>query len=255
MTSIGPQRVIEALGLPAAALVGQRVPKTLLVEHGAPTAADKRLIESSVEELRWVASLKPNTVGVASFEDGSRQCVELIVLALTIRPDCKPTRLLELVHRAMPYHLLLIVSQLDGPFVLSAADKRWSQGESGRVVLDGDLVATDLTTTASATVEALLGTLMVSRRPQPNLYALYRSWIDGLLAVEAARTTGVFAESGSFELAAERQAALAECADLDKQIKSLRSAAAKERQMARQVDLNLQLRQLQTRYDEARKRL
>lgn len=255
MTSIGPQRVIEALGLPAAALVGQRVPKTLLVEHGAPTAADKRLIESGVEELRWVASLKPNTVGVASFEDGSRQCVELIVLSLTIRPDCKPTRLLELVHRAIPYHLLLIVSQLDGPFVLSAADKRWSQGESGRVVLDGDLVATDLTTTASATIEALLGTLMVSRRPQPNLYALYRSWIDGLLAVEAARTTGVFAESGSSELAAERQAALAECADLDKQIKSLRSAAAKERQMARQVDLNLQLRQLQTRYDEARKRL
>lgn len=255
MTSIGPQRVIEALGLPAAALVGQRVPKTLLVEHGAPTAADKRLIESGVEELRWVASLKPNTVGVASFEDGSRQCVELIVLALTIRPDCKPMRLLELVHRAIPYHLLLIVSQLDGPFVLSAADKRWSQGESGRVVLDGDIVATDLTTTASATIEALLGTLMVSRRPQPNLYALYRSWIDALLAVEAARTTGVFVESGSSELAAERQAALAACADLDKQIKSLRSAAAKERQMARQVDLNLQLRQLQTRYDEARKRL
>lgn len=255
MTSIGPQRVIEALGLPAAALVGQRVPKTLLVEHGAPTAADKRLIESGVEELRWVASLKPNTVGIAPFEDVARQCVELIVLTLTLRVDSKPSRLLELVHRAIPYHVLLAVNQSERPFILSAADKRWSQGESGRVVLDGDIVTTDLSAATATTVDALLGTLMVSRRPQPNLYALYRSWLDALLAVEAARTTGVFAEAGSSELAAARQAALAECADLDKQIKSLRTAAAKERQMARQVDLNLQLRQLQARYDEARKRL
>lgn len=255
MTGTGHQQVIDALGLPAAALVGQRVPKTLLVEHGAPTVADKRLIEAGIEELRWVASLKPNTVGVAAFEDPVRQCVELIVLAIALRADAKPARLLELVHRAVPYHVLLIVNQPDSPPVLSAADKRWSQGESGKVVLDGNIVTTDLSVATQPTFDALLGALAVPRRPHPNLYTLYRSWLDALLAAEAALTTGVFTESGSIEHSAAREAALAECANLDKQIKSLRSAAARERQMARQVDLNLQLRQLQARYDEARKRL
>ncbi len=255
MTVTGTQQVIDALGLPAAALVGQRVPKTLLVEHGAPTVADKRLVEAGIEELRWVASLKPNTIGVAAFEDSVRQCVELIVLALSLRPDAKPARLLELVHRAVPYHVLLIVNQSVSSPVLSGADKRWSQGESGRVVLDGNIVTTHLSAATQPAVDALLGTLAVPRRPHPNLYTLYRSWLDALLAAEAALTTGVFTESGSTEHSAAREAALAECADLDKQIKSLRTAAAKERQMARQVDLNLQLRQLQARYDEARKRL
>ena len=57
-----PDQVIEALALPREAMVGQRVPKTLLVENGAPTAADKRLIEGGVEELRWIAALKPTAV-------------------------------------------------------------------------------------------------------------------------------------------------------------------------------------------------
>jgi hypothetical protein len=35
---------IAALDLPAAARVDRRVPKSLLLEHGAPTAADKRHI-------------------------------------------------------------------------------------------------------------------------------------------------------------------------------------------------------------------
>ena len=36
--------MISALGLPASCRVDQRVPKKMLVENGAPTSADKRLI-------------------------------------------------------------------------------------------------------------------------------------------------------------------------------------------------------------------
>ena len=39
---MNPATVIAALNLPADARVDQRVPKKLLVENGAPTAADKR---------------------------------------------------------------------------------------------------------------------------------------------------------------------------------------------------------------------
>ena len=48
--------LIEALRLPPSTRVDQRVPKTLLVEHGAPTAADKRQIQEGIAELRWVAT-------------------------------------------------------------------------------------------------------------------------------------------------------------------------------------------------------
>ena len=51
------QDLIAALELPASCRVDQRVPKKLLVENGAPTAADKRNIAGGIEEIQWVATL------------------------------------------------------------------------------------------------------------------------------------------------------------------------------------------------------
>ena len=64
---------IASLGLPDGCRVDQRVPKKLLLENGAPTAADKRLIADTVEEIQWVAALKPNTIGVPNYRDESRE--------------------------------------------------------------------------------------------------------------------------------------------------------------------------------------
>ncbi len=65
--------VLAALSLPADARVDQRVAKTLLVENGAPTAADKRQINEGIEELIWLAALKPTTIGVPAYRDDSRE--------------------------------------------------------------------------------------------------------------------------------------------------------------------------------------
>jgi hypothetical protein len=56
--------VIAALDLPPGARVDRRVPKTLLVQYGAPTDADKRRINEGIEEVQRVAALKPSTGGL-----------------------------------------------------------------------------------------------------------------------------------------------------------------------------------------------
>ena len=108
---------IASLGLPDGCRVDQRVPKKLLLENGAPTAADKRLIADTVEEIQWVAALKPNTIGVPDYRDDQREYLEIAVLAVTLRSQpgqdkAKPAnaaRLAELVHRAVPYPDLLLL--------------------------------------------------------------------------------------------------------------------------------------------------
>ena len=61
--------MIPALALPADTRVERRVPKKLLLEQGAPTASDKRQIQDGIEDLLWVAALKPNNIGVPAFRD------------------------------------------------------------------------------------------------------------------------------------------------------------------------------------------
>ncbi|HYE60600.1 MAG TPA: DUF4391 domain-containing protein [Phycisphaerales bacterium] len=246
--------VIAACGLPSSALVGQRVPKKLLVEHGAATGTDKKSINDLVDELHWTAALKPTTVGLAAYRDDAREVLEVAVLTLTLRAgasDAKAARLTELVHRAIPYPLLLIASGMPTGPRLSLVDKRWSQGESGKTVLDGDVHEVRLGELPTALCQQLLPALALTARPRPHLYALYRGWMDAFTAVDAARLTTNFRVPATPEEAAERRAALLAVSVLESRMASLRSLATKERQTSRLVELNLELQLLQSQHREA----
>lgn len=233
--------VIAALDLPPTARVDRRVPKTLLLEYGAPTAADKRHINGGIEQILWVATLKPTTIGVAAHRDDVREYLEIAVLRVTLRTDAKPPRLIELLHRAVPYPVLA-VTELGDQVNLSLAHKRWSQSEGGKTVLEGELVAVDCTRDGDPHGPALVAALALGRQPQASLLTLYQGWIDVLLALEAARRTGRFEIPDIAERRAARREALGDCARLEAEMARLRAAAAKEKQMARQVELNLELK-------------
>ncbi len=247
--------VIDALQLPPAARVDRRVPKTLLVEHGAPTAADKRRINEGIEEVQWVATLKPTTVGVPALRDDVREYLEIAVLSVALRAEAKVERLAELIHRAVPYPVFLAVAQ-GTHITLSLAHKRWSQGEAGATVLDDEPVAATLTESEKGGMEAsFYEALSLARQPQADLYGLYQGWIDTLLALLAARVTGVFAAATTPVQGATRREALRECARFDAEIVRLRSAAAKEKQVSKQVALNLELKRAEAARAAALERL
>ncbi len=247
--------LLSALDLPASSRVDQRVPKKLLLENGAPTAADKRIVNDGIEELLWLAALKPTTIGVPEYRDDVREYLEIAVLRLTLRAAAKATRLVELVHRAVPYPVLLLTAQGERPGI-SAAHKRWSQGEAAKTVLDGDLVsaAWDGERDGERWL-AFRDALALGRQPRTTLHALYQGWIDTLLALHAARVTGAFAVAANAEHAAARRDALQECARLDAEITRLRAAAAKEKQMARRVEVNLELKRVEAAQTAARANL
>lgn len=247
--------LLTALDLPSDSRVNQRVPKKLLLENGAPTAADRRHVNEGIEELFWLAALKPATSGVAEYRDAGREYLEIAVLKLTLRAGAKATRLLELVHRAVPYPVLLLL-EYGKELGLSAAHKRWSQGEAGKTVLEGDVVAVGLD--AECDIDRWSGfrdALALGRQPRENLLGLYQGWIDTLLSWQVARVTGTFALAVDAEHAADRREALREYARLDEEIARLRLSAEHEKQISRQVELNLTCKRLEVQRALARERL
>ena len=237
--------VVNALALPADARVGQRVPKKLLVENGAPTAADKRQLNNGIEELLWVAALKPANLGVPAFRDDAREYLEIAVLTLTLRPGAKASRLTELVHRAIPYPIFLIQTLPEG-LGLSLSHLRWSQGQSGQTVLDGPLVTVAMDPAVPAT-EDFLASLRVASQPRQHMHALYRGWIERCEAYTAARLTGRFTPASDANAAERRRAALAEHGRLTREITALHSQANRETQLNRRVELNLEVKRRESR--------
>jgi len=244
--------LLAALDLPSSSRVEQRVPKKLLLEHGAPTAADKRLINDGIEELQWVAALKPTTIGVPGYRDEVREYLEIAVLRLRLRAAAKASRLVELVHRAVPYPLLLMTEHGGRPG-LSAAHKRWSQGEAGKTVLEGEVVVAEWSAEHDAEHwSAFREAVALGKQPRTSLHALYQGWIDTLHALQAACVTGTFVVAANAAKASARREGLQAFARLDAEIVRLRAAAAKETQMARRVDLNLELKRVEAAKAAAR---
>jgi len=236
--------VIDALGIPPSALVEQRVPKKLLSEHGAPTTADKRQIQDGIEEIIWVAALKPTNIGVPAFEDAVRQYLEIAVLTVELRSAAKSARIIELIHRAIPYPLVLAAGQ-DGAVSLSLAHKRWSQGEAGKVVIE-DLRLVALSLDAPSNQEdAFLASIAVSRLPSQNIFTFYDGILAQFSALEASRITGAFAKPDSTEHASALREGLDRHTRLQRDLDMLRAKAAKEKQINRRVELNLEIKRLQ----------
>lgn len=247
---------VTALGLPVGSRVDQRVPKKMLVENGAPTAADKRLINDCVEEIQWLAALKPNTIGVAAYLDDVREYLEIAVLCITLRGELMTqanlARLAELVHRAVPYPVLLL---LDAPQGLSAslAHKRLAQNEADKVVLDGDVMTTALGIDPVAT--AFLQAVALRHQPQANLMDVYQGWMACLLAWQVAQHTGIFKIENSLQRISDKREQLQIIERLAADATSLRSQAAKAKQLAQQVELNLAMQHIQTELMQARSHL
>jgi hypothetical protein len=240
--------IIAALALPPGCLVDQRVPKKLLIEQGTPAAGDKKQVQDGLEELIWHAALKPTNIGVPAFTDSTRDYLEIAVLVATVRPLAKRARIVELIHRAIPYPVLLITRQAECASV-SLAHKRWSQGEAGKVVLDDAVVTTEPLQPARPLPEntAFLAGLSVTAQPSAHLYALYHGWLARVTALLAAGITGrvdsVAEPVGGYEA---RRAALAEHGRLSAELAGLRATATKEKQFNRRVELNLAVRRLES---------
>jgi hypothetical protein len=230
--------LIAALGIPSSAMVEQRVPKKLLLENGAPTAADKRRLQDGIEEVAWVAALKPINIGVPAFKDDEREYLEIAILTVLLRPSAKVARIAELVHRAIPYPLVLLAEQGE-TVTLSLAHKRWSQGETGKVVVD-DVRGVAFNPEALSSHEAaFLASVAIARLPARDLFTLYDGMLARLVALDAARITGAFAAPVTGEDASALCAALDRHARLKRELELVRTQAAKEKQINRRVELNL----------------
>ncbi|MDP4280176.1 MAG: DUF4391 domain-containing protein [Dehalococcoides mccartyi] len=238
-------KILDALSIPPDARVDQRVPKKLLLEQDIPTPADKRQIQDGIEELTWVAALKPTNIGVPSYRDNIREYLEIAVVTVTLRQTAKLPRLTELIHRTIPYPVVLI-SDHDDAISISLAHKRQSLGEIGKVVIEDIRQTKPFHPESPTEVElSFLTGLRISSLPRTNLFTLYQDWLNCIAWLEAAQITGNITSSKTGKGSKELWNILDEYTRLSREVTALRSQAEKEKQLNRRVELNLRIKKLE----------
>ena len=271
--------LVQALALPASAYVGQRIAKSLLMEQIASlpssTATDKRLVTHLLAELHWLAALKPSTCGLAAWQTDTHDYLEIAVLHAVLRTDprtdpptdsrttpsrqtSQSTRLLELIHRTIPYPVVLVVTYANGGAdtdadnsteQLSLAHKRLSLGKGSAMVLEQ--LTTTKTIAACASITGATAQFIQymafnnpANAPLRDLHARYNDWVGAVDALAAAEHTGQFTISPNAKAAASRRSAMQKHAELGQQLASLRAQARKASQLAQRATLNLKIADL-----------
>lgn len=239
------QVVYDHLALPDAAYLGKRVYKKLFFDNAEMSAVDRRTFTDDIDTITWQYTLKPSTLNVNAYRDEERDYPELAVVEAVLRSPKRATRLSELIHRAIPYPLFLVlVHQTE--FAISTAHKRTSKAEAGVVVAEDLRITRWMNAKALVDVErAFLDSLAVSRLPQTHYYALYAAWHQRVLALACARLSEAFRVPKGAEEQAQQRERLAICHRLEGEIAQLRAEIKKETRFNRQVELNTRIKGLQ----------
>jgi hypothetical protein len=229
--------VLQALALPPESIVNMRVAKKILAEQAGFASGDRRSLQDGIESCLWIAALKPENIAVPAFKDDQREYLEISVLSLVLRSGAKAVhRIQELVHRAIPYPVLLI-TQTDAGVVLSVGHKRASLGEKNTVVLESMVQA-------QAESTALLSAMAVSNQPRKNLFVFYQGWLACIQAAKVADISGQYAPALTVKGQEEQGAALEEYERLEAEMVCLSAQARKEKQVAKLVALNERITRL-----------
>ena len=284
----------QALALPAAAYIGQRIAKSLLAEQIASlpgtTAADKRLATDLLAGLHWLAALKPATCGLAAWQTETHDYLEIAVLHAELRPPSSrkassrspatatqtsksQSRLIELIHRAIPYPVVLIISQSGAEgeaesdtegetkrnksaAPLSLAHKRLPLSASSAVVLEQMITTKSIALCADNTPatcqflqyiafnSASSTSINTSISTLRDLYARYSDWLHAAEGLAAAEHTGQFQVSASTAQASARRIALGNFEKINIQLNSLRAQARKASQLGSRATLHQQITDL-----------
>ena len=233
------------MAIPDTCRLGKRVFKKLFHENAKLGATDKKAFREDIDTIIWQYTLKPSTIQIQPYDDDQREYHEVAVLHVDLRTLKRTARMAEIMHRAIPYPLV-IVFVFDKTCALSTAHKRFSQAENEAIVAE-DLVITRWIDLSAPTLvqKDFMASLAVTAMPHMHFFAFYSAIVDRLFALQCAHFTGEYRLETAATRRQTRRGRLVACHELEGRIDALRAAIKKETQFNRQVELNTKMKELE----------
>ena len=235
------ERVYDALDLPERSFLGKRVYKRFFHEHATLGVTDRKAFSEDIESILWQYTLKTSTVPIQPYRDDEREYVEVAVIQMALKSQRRSARLVEIVHRAIPYPVVLVLVQ-DTMVLVSLAHKRLSKAEQDAIVAEdfADSAWIDLANTTEME-EQFLESVSFRTLPAENFFVYYTGLFDRVVALNAARISGRFVVDGMDM----KRRHLEQYDELNRKIAELRAAIGKESAFNRQVELNSRIKELE----------
>ena len=257
MTDQGQQLITEqvwqAMNLPDSCLLNSRIYKKMLLESADLSSNDKKVVTEDVDTLVWRYTLKPETINIPKLQTDEFEYPEIAVIHVTLKSSKRAKRLVEILQRAIPYPLALIISH-DNMLWLSLANKRQSRADSQKLMVEAFFDSNWIDGAAPESIEQeFIASLDSKQLDWTNFYTFYQGYVARMLALQAARLTDQFRleypqnsdTATSAGQTRNRQTLLQNIRQLEEEVSSLKASLKIETQFNRRLALNMSIKRCQ----------
>ncbi len=241
---------LQNLGIPKACELNKPIYKKMILDNGILNATDKICLKDDIEKIRWLYTLKPSTINIATYYDKEHEYPELAVLQIKLSSPNRFKRIAHFINRSIPYPLILMFTcEFEGKanLSISLADKRINQADKEKWVIE-DSIHTDWISISdkNEAESQFLDSLAINNLSFKNFFLFYKTLTDRVIAINCASYNGEFTiedtkKTGNGE---DRLKSLRDIEKFDTQKSELTNKLKKEKQMGRQVELNTRIKQI-----------
>ncbi len=229
------------ISFPKETLLAKRVPKRLFLESGKMVAGDKKLFRENVKNIYWEYTLNPSTCPVLPFKDNEREYLEVAVLQIEMNSQKGHKQIAKIIHRGIPYPLMLGFYTDTSEIALSIAPKRFSQAEHEAFVAEYFFTTGWMNSKALNDREAaFIASLAWENMPIQTYGTLYNAWTDSFTGYECSVLSGAF----TINKAVDRFNCLIQFREIESRISELHGQL-KKAAFNQQVELNIQIKKLE----------
>lgn len=233
---------LPTFDIPSACLLDKPVYKKMFLENAALDATDKKALSEDIERIRWLYTLKPETINVEPFVSREHEYTEIAILTVELNNSNRAVRIASFMHKAIPYPLLLIFLH-HGKAAFCTAEKRINQSDTSKLVV-GERQMTDWISLSEPKEPqaAFLDAMRIGKLPSANFLGLYEGLTARIIELAASKRTGSFG-AVSTPVAKAQAEILQQIETYEREVSDLRTKLKREKQMSRKITLNTEIRQ------------
>lgn len=238
------EKLYESMNLYADCKIDKHIFKKDFYKNADITKQDKEVLKNDIDKIIFKYSLKEDNINVSVYKDEDIDYDEIEIIEVSILNESKCKKVCELIQKAIPYPLILIIT-VGSKALINVAYKRINKNNEEKNTVE-NLIYTDWIDFNNISNNQLmfLKSINIKNLSFVNMYKLYCSFVEKINMLNASNFTGNFNVLESKDIKQINKLNVeVEC--IDDEINRLRIQIKKEIQFNKRMDINMKIKKLE----------
>lgn len=242
---------------PERCILNKRLTKAFFLKNFVLTAAEKKLLNSTIQSMEWLASIKTSNANISAVINDEYVYEEIQVMICTLpnnQLEIHGKKCIELFQKYIPYQLIVIVED-EHDFIINTCDKKVNQNDKNKRTIENTFSTSILSKLYKDELTASFFNLLAFQHiDKTNMQTTYKNYIQAVVQFQAASITGKYSKRTQKRTEEDMLNILA-IEDIEKEISSFTKKIKKETQLNKKVELNMSIQKKRQKIEEIKNKL